>query len=127
MIYLKKNFKIRKQSNKAYKTVFDIQSRIDSYAKKLDVENTIGLHIRRTLKEQDKDYDTWFDQSIKSEIEKNKDARFFLATDNKWTEEKFMMKYGDIMVKTKIDFDEVEGGEIYAGGHRHRHSPTEKD
>ena len=104
-----------------------IQAEIDDYAKKLDVENTIGLHIRRTdLKEQDKSPDTWFDQNIKMELEKNSDMKFLLATDNKWTEEKFMMKYGDIMVAIDRDFEDVEGGEIYPGGHRHRHSPTEQ-
>ena len=104
-----------------------IQSRIDSYAKNLDVENTIGLHIRRTdLKEQDKSPDTWFDQNIKVELEKNPNARFLLATDNKWTEEKFMMKYDEKMVKIDRDFEEMTGGEIYPGGHRHRHSPAEQ-
>ena len=39
------------------------------------------------------------------ELEKNSDARFFLATDNKWTEEKFMMKYADFMVAIDRDFD----------------------
>jgi hypothetical protein len=104
-----------------------IQKDIDEYADKLDIENTIGLHIRRTdLKEQDKSPDTWFDQNIKMELEKNSDAKFLLATDNKWTEEKFMMKYDEKMVKIDRDFDEIEGGEIYPGGHRHRHSPTEQ-
>jgi hypothetical protein len=104
-----------------------IQSRIDSYAKTLDVGNTIGLHIRRTdLKEQDKSPDTWFDQNIKSELEKNPDARFLLATDNKWTEEKFMLKYDEKMVKIDRDFEDELGGEIYPGGHRHRHSSAEQ-
>jgi hypothetical protein len=104
-----------------------IQKEIDDYAKKLDVENTIGLHIRRTdLKEQHKTPDTWFDQNIKLELEKNPNARFLLATDNQWTEEKFMMKYEEIMVKIDRDFDDIPGGEIYPGGHRHRHSPTEQ-
>ena len=104
-----------------------IQKDIDEYVDKLDIENTIGLHIRRTdLKEQDKSPDTWFDQNIKMELEKNSDAKFLLATDNRWTEEKFMMKYDEKMVKIDRDFDEIEGGEIYPGGHRHRHSPTEQ-
>jgi hypothetical protein len=102
-----------------------IQKDIDKYTKELDLKNTIGLHIRRTdLKEQHKSPDVWFDQNIQSELNKNPDARFFLATDNKWTEEKFMMKYGDSMVKTERTFnDELDGGEMYPGGHRHRHSP----
>ena len=89
------------------------------------IENTIGLHIRRTdLKEQHKTPDVWFDQNIQNELKKNSNARFFLATDNKWTEEKFMMKYGDIMVKANRTFEEnLEGGEAYPGGHRHRHGP----
>ena len=65
------------------------------------------MHIRRTdLKEQDKNPDTWFDQNIKNDLEANPNARFFLATDNKWTEEKFMTKYEDVMVKADRDFDE---------------------
>ena len=99
---------------KYIKPLLHIQKEIDDYANKLDIENTIGLHIRRTdLKEQDKSPDTWFDQNIKIELEKNSNAKFFLATDNKWTEEKFMMKYEDVMVKIDRDFDEVDGGEVY--------------
>jgi len=110
------------------KPISEIQNRIDKYTKELDIENTIGLHIRRTdLKEQDKSPDTWFDQNIKKELEKNSDAKFFLATDNKWTEQKFIMKYEDVMVAIDRDFNEnLDGGEIYPGGHRHRHSPTEQ-
>ena len=110
------------------KPIAEIQNRIDKYTKELDIENTIGLHIRRTdLKEQDKSPDSWFDQNIKKELEKNSNAKFFLATDNKWTEEKFMMKYEDAIVAIDRDFrDDIDGGEIYPGGHRHRHSPTEQ-
>lgn len=108
----------------------NIQKRIDEYAGELDIENCIGLHIRRTdLKEQDKSPDWWFDQTIQTELEKNSNIKFFLATDNQWTEEKFMMKHSDIMVKTERDFEEHpdhKAGEIYPGGHRHRHSPTEQ-
>ncbi len=113
---------------KHIKPIAPIQAEIDKYTSELDLENTIGLHIRRTdLKEQDKSPDTWFDQNIQSDLEQNPNARFFLATDNKWTEEKFMTKYEDIMVKANRDFDEnLEGGEIYPGGHRHRHSPVEQ-
>ncbi len=129
------NFELTKKEFQEYvnnqkrhiKPLPHIQNEIDMYADKLDVKNTIGLHIRRTdLKEQDKSPDTWFDQNIKKELERNSNARFLLATDNKWTEEKFMMKYEDVMVKIDRDFDDVEGGEIYPGGHRHRHSPTEQ-
>lgn len=107
-----------------------IQQRIDEYIKSLDLGNCIGLHIRRTdLKEQDKSPDWWFDQNIQKELEENSNAKFFLATDNQWTEDKFMMKYPDIMVKTERDFEEHPDhkvGEIYPGGHRHRHSPSEQ-
>lgn len=134
-VFIKGNFEVTQKEFQKYvdnqkrhiKPLPHIQKDIDEYAEKLDIENTIGLHIRRTdLKEQDKSPDTWFDQNIKMELEKNPAARFFLATDNKWTEEKFMMKYEDVMVKVDTDFDEIDGGEIYPGGHRHRHSPTEQ-
>ena len=105
----------------------NIEQKFKEYTETLNIKNSIGLHIRRTdLKEQDKTPDTWFDQSIQSELKQNSDARFFLATDNKWTEEKFMTKYEDVMVKTEREFDDVDGGEIYPGGHRKRHSPTEQ-
>jgi hypothetical protein len=102
-----------------------IQDDINKHTTELDLENTIGLHIRRTdLKEQHKSPDIWFDQNIQNELKKNSNVRFFLATDNKWTEEKFMMKYGDVMVKANRTFDEsLDGGEAYPGGHRHRHGP----
>lgn len=105
-----------------------IQKKITEYTEKFDLENTIGLHIRRTdLKEQDKSPDSWFDQNIQNELKKDSSARFLLATDNKWTEEKFMRKYEDIMVTSDCEFDDsLEGGETYPGGHRHRHSPVEQ-
>ena len=89
-VFINGNFELTKEGFQEYvnsqrqhiKPLPDIQSRIDSYTKTLDVENTIGLHIRRTdLKEQDKSPDTWFDQNIKMELENNSDARFLLATD----------------------------------------------
>jgi hypothetical protein len=105
----------------------EIQLKIDEYTDELDLKNCVGLHIRRTdLKEQDKSPDWWFDQNIQKELEENPNAKFFLATDNKWTEEKFMMKHSDIMVKTERDFDDHPDGEIYPGGARKRHSPTEQ-
>ena len=57
------NFELTKEEFQEYvnnqirhiKPLPHIQQEIDDYANKLDVENTIGLHIRRTdLKEQDK-------------------------------------------------------------------------
>ena len=104
-----------------------IQQRIDENAKSLEIEKCVGLHIRRTdLKEQEKTPDWWFDREIQKEIDLNKNVKFFLATDNKWTEEKFMMKYSEHMVKTERTFDEHTDGEIYPGGDRKRHSPTEE-
>jgi hypothetical protein len=102
-----------------------IQERIDRYLNKYDFENSIGLHIRRTdLKEQEKTPDWWFDREIQKEIDENPNAKFFLATDNKWTEEKFMMKYPDHMFTTTCEYDDSEFGERYPGGDRKRHSPT---
>lgn len=97
---------------------------INKNSAKFDSENTIGLHIRRTdLKEQHKTPDSWFDQNIQMELKENPGIKFFLATDNRWTEEKFMTKYEDCMLKAKRNFDEsLDGGEAYPGGHRHRHS-----
>ena len=113
---------------KHFKPLPEIQKLIDENARELDIENCIGMHIRRTdLKEQDKSPDWWFDQNIQKELDENPNAKFFLATDNAWTEEKFMMKYADNMVKTKRDFEEHpdhKTGERYPGGHRHRHSPS---
>ena len=113
---------------KHFKPLPEIQQRIDENASELDIENCIGLHIRRTdLKEQDKSPDWWFDQNIQNELGQDPNAKFFLATDNVWTEEKFMMKYADNMVKIKRDFAEHPDhitGEKYPGGPRHRHSPT---
>ena len=40
-----------------------------------------------------------------------------------------MMKHPDAMIKTERDFIEHpdhKAGEIYPGGHRHRHSPSEQ-
>ena len=37
-----------------------------------------------------------------------------------------MMKYSEYMVKTERTFDEHADGEIYPGGDRKRHSPTEE-
>jgi hypothetical protein len=113
---------------KHFKPLPEIQQQIDDNIRELDIENCIGLHIRRTdLKEQDKSPDWWFDQNIQKELDEDPNAKFFLATDNIWTEEKFMMKYADNMVKTKRDFVEHPdhiAGETYPGGHRHRHSPA---
>jgi len=104
-----------------------IQKQIDEYSKQLNMKNCIGLHIRRTdLKEQDKTPDWWFDREIQKEINNNPNIKFFLATDNKWTEEKFMMKYSEYMVKTKRTFSDEFEDEIYPGGDRKRHSPTEE-
>lgn len=101
-----------------------IQKQFEKFKLELDIENCIGLHIRRTdLKEQHKTPDWWFDREIQKEIDNNSNVRFFLATDNKWTEEKFMMKYSDYFNKTKRDFDEHPDGEKYPGGARQRHSP----
>jgi len=101
-----------------------IQKQFEKFKLELDIENCIGLHIRRTdLKEQHKTPDWWFDREIQKEIDDNSNVRFFLATDNKWTEEKFMMKYSDYFNKTKRDFDEHPAGERYPGGARQRHSP----
>lgn len=101
-----------------------IQKQFEKFKLELDIENCIGLHIRRTdLKEQHKTPDWWFDREIQKEIDNNSNVRFFLATDNKWTEEKFMMKYSDYFNKTERDFDEHPDGEKYPGGARQRHSP----
>jgi hypothetical protein len=101
-----------------------IQKQFEKFKLELDIENCIGLHIRRTdLKEQNKTPDWWFDREIQKEIDNNSNVRFFLATDNKWTEEKFTMKYSDYFKQTKRDFDEHPGGETYPGGARQRHSP----
>ena len=101
-----------------------IQKQFEKFKIELDIENCIGLHIRRTdLKEQHKTPDWWFDREIQKEIDNNSNVRFFLATDNKWTEEKFMMKYSDYFNKTERDFDEHPDGEKYPGGARQRHSP----
>jgi hypothetical protein len=103
-----------------------IQAEIARYEKALDIKNTIGLHIRRTdFKEQDQTPDIWFDKNIQSEIQKNKEVRFFLATDNAWTQEKFLMKYGDRMVVIDKHFNQIAEGERYPGGHRIRHSTTD--
>ena len=103
------------------------QKKINEYSEKLSMKKCIGLHIRRTdLKEQDKTPDWWFDREIQKEIANDSEIKFFLATDNKWTEEKFMMKYSEYMVKTERTFDEHADGEIYPGGDRKRHSPTEE-
>ena len=125
----KKEFQVIVDKQKRHiKPLSHIQEQIDEYQSKLDLETCIGLHIRRTdLKEQEKTPDWWFDREIQKEIDKNSDIKFFLATDNKWTEEKFMMKYSDYMIKTERDFSNKKGGgEKYPGGHRHRHSPTEQ-
>ena len=104
-----------------------IQNKIDEYLKKYDFENSIGLHIRRTdLKEQEKTPDWWFDREIQKEIDNNPNIKFFLATDNKWTEEKFMMKYSEHFFTTTCEYDDSEFGEKYPGGDRKRHSPTEQ-
>jgi hypothetical protein len=101
-----------------------IYKQLENFKQDLDIENCIGLHIRRTdLKEQHKTPDWWFDREIQKEIDNNPNVRFFLATDNKWTEEKFMLKYSDYFNKTERDFNEHPDGENYPGGARERHSP----
>ena len=118
--------KIVNNQRKYIKPVEHIQRKLNEYQKKLKISKCVGLHIRRTdLKEQDKTPDWWFDRVIQKEIDKNPNIKFFLATDNKWTEDKFMMKYAEYMVKTERKFDEHAIGEIYPGGDRKRHSPTE--
>jgi len=124
----KKEFQeIVNKQKRHIKPLPSIQKQIDEYSKQLNVESCIGLHIRRTdLKEQDKTPDWWFDREIQKEINNNPNIKFFLATDNKWTEEKFMMKYSEYMVKTKRTFSDAFESEIYPGGDRKRHSPTEE-
>lgn len=131
--FIKGNYDLSKEQFQEYvdnqkrhiKPLPFIQKRINEYLNKYDFENSIGLHIRRTdLKEQEKTPDWWFDREIQKEIAENPNARFFLATDNKWTEEKFMMKYPDHLFTTTCDYDDSEHGEIYPGGDRKRHSPT---
>ena len=85
--YLQNKFNITKDEFQIYVNnqkqfiapVDKIQAQIDFYTKKLDIENTIGLHIRRTdFKEQKQTSDDWFDYMIQKEISFNKNVKFFL-------------------------------------------------
>ena len=77
MIHIYKRFNITKDEFQIYviiKTIYCtcLKNMIDFYTKKLDIENTIGLHIRRTdFKEQKQTSDDWFDYMIQ-EISFNK-------------------------------------------------------
>lgn len=103
-----------------------IQKKFELLKNKLNIENCIGLHIRRTdLKEQHLTTDAWFEDNIQAEISKNKNVNFFLATDNEYTEKKFTSKYSNYIKITERNFDNNKCGEVYPGGSRYRHSSIE--
>jgi len=123
----KEEFQLYVNAQKKYlNPVAKIKKDIDNFSRLCDIENTIGLHIRRTdFKEQAETPDAWFDKNIQLEIKNNSNVKFFLATDNAWTQEKFMMKYSDRMTLVEKSFDKSIGSECYPGGHRIRHSKSE--
>ena len=83
----------------------EIEDKLGRFGERVAGRSMIGLHIRRTDNEMSisESPDALFEKAIEDEIKKNADVVFFLATDDKPTEKKFIDKYGDgrILVNPK--------------------------
>lgn len=93
-----------------------IQKIIDEQVFKFS-KNTIGIHIRRTdnLNSIAKSPTELFISKIEEELHKNNDTTFYLATDDKATEQQLLNKFGSkIIVYQKVLNRNLEKGIIDA-------------
>ena len=106
-----------KNNLKLLKPTKDIMNKISKYAEKYEIKNKVGVHIRktdhaksrggrefvhRTLNSHD-----WFERKISEELQKNPNSSFFLATDNKESQEHLKKVFGERIVSftSKTSFD----------------------
>lgn len=99
-----------------FKPVESIQKRVDEKTASFS-EHTIGIHIRRTdnLIAKEKSPVSLFQSKMEENIAKNKEASFFLATDDKDVEEELKVTFGKrIITNQKIIDRNIEQGIIDA-------------
>ena len=88
------------------KPVLSIQKSIDSFCKKNFTENTFGLHIRRTDNAwsiSNSPLELFYDV-IQKEIDKNKDTKFYISTDDYETQCKIKEKFGDSIILREKEY-----------------------
>ena len=106
-------YDIYKKQLRKLKPIPKINKKIISFAEKNNINERIGLHIRKTdngVSNKNKKYRTnedWYFNMIDMELDNNDQSKFFLATDNPESRLKIMERYGDKVISytTQDDFN----------------------
>lgn len=106
-------YDIYKKQLRKLKPIPKINKKIISFTEKNNINERIGLHIRKTdngVGNKNKKYRTnedWYFNMIDTELDNNDQSKFFLATDNPESRLKIMERYGDKVISftTQDDFN----------------------
>ncbi|MEH6679313.1 MAG: hypothetical protein V7724_02140 [Sediminicola sp.] len=92
----------RENNYRYFQPISSIEREADITAGKFN--RTYGLHIRRTDHTTSKNYSTTdrFLEIVKNVINKEKDASFFLSTDDDETKQALISEFGEIIISNKV-------------------------
>lgn len=90
----------------------NIQERIDSILEEWDIENVVGVHIRRSDNVNAIAYSPieLFERRINAEIKSNADVKFFLASDDAEVKEYLANKFHDRILTLDVAERSAENG-----------------
>lgn len=114
--YVRRQWNIKDNNHKKFYKNFKLKenviTEINNFLGKNDLNNTLGLHIRRTdhiiyLKNSNNMHlyrdDTFYINEINKFMKNNKNGKIFLATDNKKTQDFFINNFNNIIYLKKIE------------------------
>lgn len=99
--------------NEIFMPIEAIRNKIDNCTSKFEGKNVVGFHIRGTDNEKAKAESTLdkFISRMDKEIAKDKDVKFFLATDEQKAKDLLLKRYGERIIYNKnvLKRDSVKG------------------